>query len=104
LPERDFYLSNVLNYLQKAKYLVIRRASLHGNILARQSDLVVPGKRTVLSVEPCTNFTVASTHVTHSQLFTMLQNPVNSGWLDWLGYFEHTLDVSISTSIGSLHG
>jgi hypothetical protein len=33
--------------------MVVRRASLHGNLLARQLDLVVPGKRTVLSVEPC---------------------------------------------------
>jgi hypothetical protein len=44
----------VLNYLQKSKYLGVRRASLHGNTFARQSDSVVPGKRTVLSVEPCT--------------------------------------------------
>jgi hypothetical protein len=27
----------------------------HGNVLAQQSDLVVPGKRTVFSVEPCLN-------------------------------------------------
>jgi hypothetical protein len=38
---------------KKTKYLVVRRASLHGNLLARQPDLVVLGKRTVLSVEPC---------------------------------------------------
>jgi hypothetical protein len=43
-------LSNVLNYLKK-NYLVVRRASLHGNLLAQQSDVVVPGKRRVLSVQ-----------------------------------------------------
>jgi hypothetical protein len=32
--------------------MIVRRASLHRNMLARQSDLVVPGKWTVLSVEP----------------------------------------------------
>jgi hypothetical protein len=53
LPEIDFYLSNVFIIYKKAKYFVVRRASLHGNLLAQQSDLVVPGKRTVLSVEPC---------------------------------------------------
>jgi hypothetical protein len=52
LPKRDFYLSNVLNINKEAKYLVVRRASLHGNLLALQTDLVVLGKRTVLSVEP----------------------------------------------------
>jgi hypothetical protein len=44
-------LPNVLN-IKKAKYLVARWASLYGNLLARLSDLVAPGKRTVLSVEP----------------------------------------------------
>jgi hypothetical protein len=34
--------------------LVVCWASSHGNLLARQPDFVVPGKRTVLSVEPCT--------------------------------------------------
>jgi hypothetical protein len=33
--------------------LVVRRASSHGNLLPRQPEFVVPGKRTVLSVEPC---------------------------------------------------
>jgi hypothetical protein len=54
LPERDFYLSNVLNINKKAKYLIVRRAGLHRNLVARQPNLVVPGKRTVLSVEPWT--------------------------------------------------
>jgi hypothetical protein len=35
------------------KYLVVRRASWYEYLLARQPDLVVLGKRTVLSVEPC---------------------------------------------------
>jgi hypothetical protein len=34
------------------KYLVVRWASWHGYMLALQPDLIVPGKRTVLSVEP----------------------------------------------------
>jgi hypothetical protein len=46
-------LSNVLSMKKKTRYLIVRRASLHGNLLSRQPDLVVPGKRTVLSVEPC---------------------------------------------------
>jgi hypothetical protein len=42
------------------KYLVIRRASWHAYPLALQSDLVVQGKRTVLSVEPCLWISVTS--------------------------------------------
>jgi hypothetical protein len=38
---------------KNVKYLVVRQASLHRNRLAQQPDLVVSGKRTVLSVEPC---------------------------------------------------
>jgi hypothetical protein len=34
------------------KYLIVRRASMHGNLLARKPNLVVPGKWTVLNVEP----------------------------------------------------
>jgi hypothetical protein len=33
--------------------MIVHRASLHRNLPARQPDLVVPGKRTVLIVEPC---------------------------------------------------
>jgi hypothetical protein len=53
LPERDFYLPIVLDINKNVKYLVVRRASWHEYVLALQPDLVVPGKRTVLSVEPC---------------------------------------------------
>jgi hypothetical protein len=35
--------------MKKQKYLVVCRASLHGNMLARQPDLVVPGKSLVSS-------------------------------------------------------
>jgi hypothetical protein len=34
----------VLNNYKEAKYLIVRQASLHGNLLARQPDLVVLGK------------------------------------------------------------
>jgi hypothetical protein len=34
------------------KKMFVRQASLQGNLLAREPDSVVPGKRTVLSVEP----------------------------------------------------
>jgi hypothetical protein len=51
LTERNCHLSNVLNFNKKANYLV-QRASWHDNLLARQPDLVVLGKRTVLSVDP----------------------------------------------------
>jgi hypothetical protein len=34
------------------KYLVVRRAGWHEDLLARQPNLVVPGMRTVLNVEP----------------------------------------------------
>jgi hypothetical protein len=44
--------TNYCPLAQKSKQLVIRRASLHGNLLALQTDLVAPGKRTVLSAEP----------------------------------------------------
>jgi hypothetical protein len=50
---KDFYLPNVLYINKTAKCLIVRRARLHRNLLARHIDLVVPGKRTVLSVEPC---------------------------------------------------
>jgi hypothetical protein len=46
-------LSNLLNTNKNVKCLVVRRAIWHEYQLALQSDLVVPGKRTVLSVEPC---------------------------------------------------
>jgi hypothetical protein len=36
-------LSNVLNINKVATYLIVCRASLHGNLLVRQPDLVVPG-------------------------------------------------------------
>jgi hypothetical protein len=51
MPKIDFYLSNVVNVNKKAKYSIVRRAGMHGNLLARQPDLVVPGKM-VFSVEP----------------------------------------------------
>jgi hypothetical protein len=47
---KKVYMPNVLKI--KAKYLVVHQASVHGNLLARQPDLVVPGKRTVVSVSP----------------------------------------------------
>jgi hypothetical protein len=53
LPERDLYLSNLLNINKNMKYLVVHRASWQEYLLVLQPDLVVPGKRTVLSVEPC---------------------------------------------------
>jgi hypothetical protein len=37
---------------KNVKYLVVRRAGWHEDLLARQPNLVVPGKRTVLNVEP----------------------------------------------------
>jgi hypothetical protein len=46
---------NVLIISKIVKYLVVRRTSWHEYLLALQSDLVVPGKRTILSVEPCRN-------------------------------------------------
>jgi hypothetical protein len=48
-----FYLSIVLNISKKAKHLIVRRASLHGDLLDREPDLVVLGKRIVLIVESC---------------------------------------------------
>jgi hypothetical protein len=33
--------------------LVVCRAGWHEDLLAQQPNLVVPGKRTVLNVEPC---------------------------------------------------
>jgi hypothetical protein len=50
VARKRFLLVQWVKYRQKAKYLVVRRASMH--LLARQPDLVAPGKRTVLSVEP----------------------------------------------------
>jgi hypothetical protein len=52
VARKRFLLVQCVKYQQKEKCLVFRRASLHGNMLAWQPDLVVAGKRTVLSVEP----------------------------------------------------
>jgi G:T-mismatch repair DNA endonuclease (very short patch repair protein) len=48
-----FLLVQCFKYEQNGKILVVCRASWHEYLLALQPDLVVPGKRTVLSVEPC---------------------------------------------------
>jgi hypothetical protein len=43
----------VLNNInKKSNDLIVHRASVHGNLLARQPDLVVPGKWTIPSVAP----------------------------------------------------
>jgi hypothetical protein len=57
IARKRFSLVQCVKYQQqlnnkKAKYLVVHQASLHGNLLAQQPDLVVLGKQTVLSVEP----------------------------------------------------
>jgi replication fork clamp-binding protein CrfC len=50
-PIEVCYLSNVLSINKNVNYLVVRRASYLN--IALQPDLVVQGKRTVLSVELC---------------------------------------------------
>jgi hypothetical protein len=52
VARKRFLLVQCVKYEQKSKYLVVYRASLYGKLVARQPDLVVPGKRTVVSVEP----------------------------------------------------
>jgi hypothetical protein len=67
-----------MKYQQKAKYLIVHRASLHGNLLARQPDLVVSGKRSpvlhphLLSVAYSGSSPLAVIHV-HSLLISPLQ-------------------------------
>jgi hypothetical protein len=43
-----------LSTKQQNIWLIVHLASLHGNLIAREQHLIVQGKRTVLSVEPCT--------------------------------------------------
>jgi hypothetical protein len=40
----------MINIKKEAKYLVVCWASLHKKLLARQLDLVVPGKRAVIII------------------------------------------------------
>jgi hypothetical protein len=48
-------LSNVLNLSEKAKHLVVYLARWNANQVAKQLVLLVLGKLTTLSVEPCTH-------------------------------------------------
>jgi hypothetical protein len=53
VARKSFLLVQCVKYQQKkAKYLVVCWAILHGYLLALLPILVVPGKQTVLSVEP----------------------------------------------------
>jgi hypothetical protein len=110
LPERDFYLSDVVNMNKNVKYLVVRWAGWHEDLLARQPNLVVPGKRTVLSVEPCCGrgFTPESQQNHKGPLhtgqvdFCVLHSCRQLSWNKWLhlGKAKTCFSLKLSIQIG----